>query len=156
MARFRAILESERRFCGNNTEKLNNAPVEFSVRDELSVLLDARTNHDEFLLTDSNFRHKCKDNLMDYYVDYGLRAQQYQRDLEPRSTIVIQDEDKTISTPTTATTVTEVWSDDSESEDDRDEDETHVDDDVIAERAREASIQKLRVEFESCFKRYRK
>ena len=156
MARFRAILESERRFCGNNSEKHNDAPVEFSVRDELSVLLDARTNNDGFLLTDSTFRHKCKGNLRDVYVEYGLRARQYHRDLEPDSTIVIQDEDSTIPTSTTATTVTEVWSDDSESEDDRNEDETHVDDAVISERAREASIQELRVEFESCFKRYRK
>ena len=41
--RERALLEGERRFCGNNTEAIQGLPVKLSKREKLATLLDLRT-----------------------------------------------------------------------------------------------------------------
>ena len=162
-ARDRAILEGERRFCGNKTEKITGAPVQFSDRDKIVVLLDCRTNNDSELLNDSSFRKECVRLLQDLYVEYGLRAMDFEASQNATTTpIEIEDEVPAASNPdpmalarSVAVSLDTVWSDEEEG-DDSVTDEPELDQAAIAKQLREASEAKLREEFDFSFKNYRK
>ena len=98
-ARDRAILEGEQRFCGNTTEKITGDPVQFSDRDKIVVLVDCRTNNDTELLNDSSFRKECVRVLEDLYVEYGLRAMDFEAAQNATTTIEIEDEVPAVSAP---------------------------------------------------------
>ena len=161
-ARDRAILEGERRFCGNTTEKITGDPVQFSDRDKIVVLVDCRTNNDTELLNDSSFRKECVRLLEDLYVGYGLRAMDFEAAQNATTTIEIEDEVPAVSTPdhmalarSACASLDTVWSDDEE-DGDSVTDEPELDQVAIAQQLREASEAKLREEFDVSFKNYRK
>ncbi|KAI9344980.1 hypothetical protein BDR26DRAFT_932541 [Obelidium mucronatum] len=72
--RNRAILEVERRFCGNDTETATGASFECSDRQLLATLLDLQTVKCEHLT--SLQRNRAKELLFDQYVSF---AEQYTR-----------------------------------------------------------------------------
>ena len=73
----RAILETERRLCGNNTEEVNNGKVTLNDREKMAMLLDLRT------LPCSNVekevRKQAVELLHEAYVEFGLNCVSYDR-----------------------------------------------------------------------------
>ncbi len=73
----RAILETERRFCGNQSEELNHKNVTLNDREKMAMLLDLRT------LPCSNVekevRKQAVDLLQEAYVEFGFNCVSYDR-----------------------------------------------------------------------------
>ncbi|KAI9330864.1 hypothetical protein BDR26DRAFT_922375 [Obelidium mucronatum] len=73
--RMRAILELERRFCGNTSETIENSPIECSDRLLLSTLLDLRTVHSNHLTAAQ--RKTAKSLLQDEYVNFSEQCARF-------------------------------------------------------------------------------
>ena len=74
-ARDRAILEGERRFCGNKTEDITGAPVVMNKMEMVSMLLDLRTAGGSHV--DKATYTKAKENLKDVYTEFALQCEKY-------------------------------------------------------------------------------
>ncbi|KAK3246720.1 hypothetical protein CYMTET_43755 [Cymbomonas tetramitiformis] len=73
--RRRAILEGERRFCGNVTEEISGGPLEVDDRELTCMLLDLRTvgaNHVSLVQ-----RRRAVALLAKAYVDFGMQCAEY-------------------------------------------------------------------------------
>ncbi len=72
-----AILETERRVCGNNTEEVKDYKVTLNDREKLAMLLDIRT------LPCSNVskevRKESVELLHEAYIEFGLNCVFYDR-----------------------------------------------------------------------------
>ena len=76
----RAILEGERRFCGNKTEVLTGAPVELTRRDKQAMLLDLRTVDCSHIAGRADLRRESKALLKERYGLYALCAHKFNED----------------------------------------------------------------------------
>ena len=73
----RAILETERRFCGNKLEEVNGASVILNDREMISMLLDLRTLPCNNI--DKEVRQEAVRLLKLAYVDFGVNCAIYER-----------------------------------------------------------------------------
>jgi hypothetical protein len=166
-ARNRALLEGERRFCGNNSEVLSGAPVELTSRDKLSLLLDPRTVNCRHLEGREGLIKECKDALEKAYIEYGTRAHEYAEEtLKSAASFALSLKGKapaaiagTAPAAKAAVPAKEevqkcMWSSDEEEEVANDEIDN---DEVAAAAAAKAVLQiTLKDEFIRCFRNYRK
>ena len=178
----RAILEGERRFCGNKTEVLTGAPVELTRRDKQAMLLDLRTVDCSHIAGRADLRRESKALLKERYGLYALCAHKFNEDKKSaeaakesagkRSAIkavakALGKKRKTsvagaAASDTPAAASTSAWTDDDD--DGGDDDGSDDDEDARAEEAAAAAAAAataaLKVhfeeEFESVFKNYRK
>ncbi len=75
----RAILETERRYCGNQTEEINNNNVMFSDREQMAMLLDLMTlpcNNVE-----KGVGKQAVELLHETYVEFGHNYVSYDREI---------------------------------------------------------------------------
>ena len=75
----RAILETERRFCGNQTEEINNNNVTLNDREKMAMLLDLGTlpcNN-----VDKEVRKQAVELLHEAYVEFGYNCVSYDREI---------------------------------------------------------------------------
>jgi hypothetical protein len=72
--RRRAILEGERRCCGNNGFELTGAPVEVSERSELASMMDPRSLMTVVVERTVDEKKALKKKLKKLYVEYGTNA----------------------------------------------------------------------------------
>ena len=74
-ARDRAILEGERRFCGNITDNITGAHVVMNKMEMVAMLLDLRTVGGARV--DKVTNTKAKEILKDIYGEFGLQCEKY-------------------------------------------------------------------------------
>jgi hypothetical protein len=74
-ARVRAILEGERRWCGNNTEELTGAAVTMGKSELLCTLLDKRTLGCHHITAEQ--RGEAYQIYLEEYVEFSLQASKY-------------------------------------------------------------------------------
>jgi hypothetical protein len=86
----RALLELERRVCGNKTEVVSHPhlPVVPSEREMMASVLDPRTNRLKVLFEDREYRKKCVRLMKAEYVKYGLGAKQYHAEVAAKAAAV--------------------------------------------------------------------
>ena len=77
-ARVRAIVEGERRWCGNETEGQTGAPVMLGRHELLCTLLDKRTLGCHHITAD--MRSEAYQIYLDEYVKYSLQASKFARE----------------------------------------------------------------------------
>ena len=77
--RKRAILETERRYCGNSSETINDASTVTTERYKIAVIIDPHTCNLPYLKNKKELRNNMIDLLIDKYVRYGRVAEMYQR-----------------------------------------------------------------------------
>ena len=71
----RAILETERRFCGNQAEELNHKNVTLNEREKMAMLLDLRTL--PCINVEKEVRKQAVELLQAAYVDFGFNCVSY-------------------------------------------------------------------------------
>jgi len=71
-ARARAMLEGERRFCGNKGEVILGTPVVMNKMERISMLLDLRTAGGAHV--SKNVYMEAKKDLKAAYIEYGLQC----------------------------------------------------------------------------------
>ena len=74
----RALLECERRFCGNVTEDIDEAPLVMSDREKISMLLDLRTTKATHVTAE--VLDESKQAFYDFYASWMLRAEEYKQE----------------------------------------------------------------------------
>jgi len=74
-ARKRAILERERRFCGNKTEDITGSHVVMNKMERVAMLLDLRTSSGSHV--DKATYVMAKENLKDVYTEFVLQCEKY-------------------------------------------------------------------------------
>jgi len=157
----RAILEGERRYCGNESEVRSGAPVELTSRDKLSLLLDPRTVNCRHLEGREWLMKDCKDDLEELYIQYGLRSHAYVAETSTSANVSTSHHEG--STPSSEAAASSVgaeqaqkcmWSSD---EDEEPFGEESFVDKVAEAAAAEAALRmSLKEEFIRCFRNYRK
>ena len=73
----RAILETERRFCGNQIEEVNHSNVTLNDREKVEMLLDLRTLPCSNV--EKDVRKQAVDLLHEAYVEFGYNCVSYDR-----------------------------------------------------------------------------
>jgi len=86
IARDRAILEGERRFCGNKTDDISGANVIINRSERIAMLLDLRTAGGAHV--DKDTYVKAKEELKDTYVAYAMQCDKFdaQKEREEQGT----------------------------------------------------------------------
>jgi hypothetical protein len=142
--KWRATLEAERRYCGNESEVLNNQSVQKTDRDKLAVMLDPRTL---ISLAKCGISKAERGELLDYlkeeYIRYGSQAQIYRQAMKPVKTEIVVE-----SRRTTSSDQVETLGLDSDSDEECSVDGSAGDDSQLNET-------KLGEEFDECYKRYK-
>ena len=82
-ARVRAILEGERRWCGNNTEELTGAGVTMGKHELLCTLLDKRTLGCHHITVEQ--RGEAYRVFLEEYVSFYLQASKYSQEVVQRA-----------------------------------------------------------------------
>ena len=89
-ARDRAILEGERRFCGNKTDDILGDAVIMNKMERIAMLLDLRTAGGAHV--DKDTYVKAKEELKETYIEYGLQCDKFdaqtEKDAEPKEPAV--------------------------------------------------------------------
>ncbi len=73
VARERAILEGERRFCGNKSEHITGDPVPINKVERVAMLLDLRTTGAAHV--DKETYTTAKENLKQVYLEFALQCE---------------------------------------------------------------------------------
>ena len=85
-AKDRAILEGERRFCGNKTDDISGDAVIMNKMERVAMLLDLRTAGGAHV--DKDTYVKAKEELKETYIEYGLQCDKFdaqtEKDAEPK------------------------------------------------------------------------
>ena len=163
VALFRATLEGERRFCGNDGEDLNGAPVEIEDREKIATLLDLRTVPCNHLSGRDDLRRECKKLLEAEYLRFSLRALEYAKEKEEASAAKIAAVKAVAlkkpagkSRKGAAEAAASEWSSDEEAVSGDEAISSDDVDEAAAEAARMQQEEDIKAEFKRVFKNYRK
>ena len=75
VARERAILEGERRFCGNKSEHITGDPVPINKVERVAMLLDLRTAGGAHV--DKETYTTAKEDLKEVYLEFALQCEKF-------------------------------------------------------------------------------